>query len=54
LPNIIKIIKSRRTGCAANVACIGEKRNACRIFVGKPQGKRQLGRLDIAGRIILK
>jgi hypothetical protein len=22
----------------------GEKRNACRIFVGKPEGKRPLGR----------
>jgi hypothetical protein len=23
---------------------MGEKRNACRILVGKPEGKRQLGR----------
>jgi hypothetical protein len=27
-----------------NVARMGEKRNACRIFVGKPEGKRPLGR----------
>jgi hypothetical protein len=31
-----------------------EKRNAYRILVGKPEGKRQLGRLDVRGRIILK
>jgi hypothetical protein len=24
---------------------MGEKRNACRILVGKPEGKRPLGRL---------
>jgi hypothetical protein len=44
LPSIIRIIKPRRTRCAGNVARIGEKRNACRILVGKPEGKRQLGR----------
>jgi hypothetical protein len=27
-----------------HVARIGEKRNACRILVGKPEGKRPLGR----------
>jgi hypothetical protein len=32
----------------------GEKRNAYRILVGNPAGKRQLGRLDIGGLIILK
>jgi hypothetical protein len=30
--------------CVLNVARIGEKRNAYKIFVGKPEGKRQLGR----------
>jgi hypothetical protein len=29
---------------AGHVARIGEKRNAYRIFVGKPEGKRPLGR----------
>jgi hypothetical protein len=29
---------------AGNVARIGEKRNAYRILVGKPEGKRSLGR----------
>jgi hypothetical protein len=31
-----------------------EKKNAYRILVGKPDGKRPLGRLDVDGRIILK
>jgi hypothetical protein len=29
---------------AGHVARIGEKRNACRLLVGKPEGKRPLGR----------
>jgi hypothetical protein len=29
---------------AGHVALIGEKRNAYRIFMGKPEGKRPLGR----------
>jgi hypothetical protein len=29
---------------AGHVAQFGEKRNACRILVGKPEGKRPLGR----------
>jgi hypothetical protein len=40
--------------CAGHVARIGEKRNVYRILVGKPEGKRPLGRLDVGGRIILK
>jgi hypothetical protein len=31
--------------CAGHIARMGEKRNVCRIFVGKPEGKRPLGRL---------
>jgi hypothetical protein len=33
---------------------LGKKRNVFRILVGKPEGKRSLGRLDVGGRIILK
>jgi hypothetical protein len=44
LPNVIRMIKSRRTRWAGHVACIGEKRNAYRIMVGKPEGKRPLER----------
>jgi hypothetical protein len=42
--SIIRIIKSRRMRWAAHVARMGEKRNAYRLLVGKPEGKRPLGR----------
>jgi hypothetical protein len=38
------MIKSRRMRWAGNVARMGEKRNAYRILVGNPEGKRPLGR----------
>jgi hypothetical protein len=43
-PNITRIIKSRRMSWAGYVAGMGEKRNAYRISVEKPEGKRPLGR----------
>jgi hypothetical protein len=43
-PNIIRMIKSRRMIWAGYVARMGEKRNAYRKLVGKPEGKRPLGR----------
>jgi hypothetical protein len=43
-PSIIRIIKSRRMSWAGHVARMGEKRNAYRLLVGKPEGKRLLGR----------
>jgi hypothetical protein len=43
-PSIIRIIKSRRMRWAGHVARIGEKRSAYRLLVGKPEGKRPLGR----------
>jgi hypothetical protein len=43
-PSIIRIIKSRRMRWAGHVARLGEKRNAYRLLVGKPEGKRPLGR----------
>jgi hypothetical protein len=39
-----RMIKSRRKRWAGNVAFMGEKRNTCRILVGRPEGKRPLGR----------
>jgi hypothetical protein len=44
LSNIITIIKSRRRRWAGHVARMGEKRNAYRLLVGKPEAKRSLGR----------
>jgi hypothetical protein len=38
------MIKSRRVRWAGHVARMDEKRNAYRILVGKPEGKRPLGR----------
>jgi hypothetical protein len=38
------MIKSSRMRSAGHVAQIGEKMNACKILVGKPEGKRPLGR----------
>jgi hypothetical protein len=42
--SVIRIIKSRRMGLAGHVASTGENRNTFRILLGKPEGKRPLGR----------
>jgi hypothetical protein len=42
-PSIIRIINSRRMRWAGHVARMWENRNAYRILVGKPEGKRPLG-----------
>jgi hypothetical protein len=44
LPKIIRMIKSRRMRWAGHVARMGKKRNAYRILVRKPEGKRPLER----------
>jgi hypothetical protein len=43
-PSIIRIIKSRRMRWAEHVARMREKRKVYRLLVGKPEGKRPLGR----------
>ncbi|KAJ4450887.1 hypothetical protein ANN_02320 [Periplaneta americana] len=43
-PDIIRNLKSRRLRWAGHVARMGESRNACRVLVGRPEGKRPLGR----------
>jgi hypothetical protein len=44
LPNIVRVVKSRRMRWARHVARMGEERGVHRVFVGKPEGKRPLGR----------
>jgi hypothetical protein len=43
-PDIIRQIKSRRTRWAGHVARIREGSNVYRVLMGKPEGKRPLGR----------
>jgi hypothetical protein len=43
-PNIIRVIKSRKMRWAGKVACMGEGRDAYRVLVGRPEGKRPQGR----------
>ena len=44
LPNIVRLVKSRRTRWTGHVARMGERRVVHRVLVGKPEGKRPLGR----------
>jgi len=41
---IVRVIKSRRMRWVRHVARMGEEREAYRVLVGKPEGKRPLGR----------
>ena len=43
-PNIVWVIKSRRMKWAGHVARMGEERGVYRVLVGKPEGRRPLGR----------
>jgi hypothetical protein len=43
-PNIIRQIKSRRMRWEGHVGRMGEERNVHRVLMGKPEGKRPLGR----------
>jgi hypothetical protein len=42
--NIVRVIKSRRMRGAGHVACMGEGRGVYMVLVGRPEGKRPLGR----------
>ena len=44
LPNIVRVVKSRRMRWAGHVARMGEGRGVHRVLVGKPDEKRPLGR----------
>jgi len=43
-PNILRVIKSRRMKWAGHVARMGGERGVYRVLVGKPEGRRPLGR----------
>jgi hypothetical protein len=43
-PHSIRVIKSRRLRWAGHVARVGERRGAYKALVGKPEGRRRLGR----------
>jgi hypothetical protein len=53
-PSIIRISKSRRMKWEGHVARRGHKKNACRIFMAKPGGKRSLGGPRCGGWFTLK
>jgi hypothetical protein len=42
--NIVRVIKSRWTRWVGHVACMGEGKGVYRGLVGRPEGKRPLGR----------
>jgi hypothetical protein len=42
--NIVRVIKSRRMGWTRHVTSMGEGRGIYRVLVGRPEGKRPLGR----------
>jgi len=44
LPNIVRVVKSRRMRWAGHVARMGQGRGVYRVLVGKPEGKSPLGR----------
>jgi hypothetical protein len=44
LSNLVRVIKARRMRWVGHVACMGEGRVVYGLLVGKPVGKRQLGR----------
>jgi len=51
--DIVRVIKLRRTRWAGHVARMGEERGVYRVLVGKPEGRRPLGRPRRKGWIIL-
>ena len=42
--SIVRVIKSRRMRLAGHVARMGGERGVYRVMVGKPEGRRPLGR----------
>jgi hypothetical protein len=44
LPNIVRVVTWRRMRWTGHVTHMGEDRGGHRVLVGKPEGKRSLGR----------
>jgi len=53
-PDIVQVIKWRRMRWTGHIACMGERRSVYRVLVGKPEGKRPLGRPRCRWGIILR
>ena len=53
LPNIVRMIKSRRLRCAGHIDRMEEGRSSFKILTVKPTGKRTLGNLGLDERTIL-
>jgi hypothetical protein len=53
LPNIVRVVKSRRMRWAGNVVRMGEERGVHRVLVGRQRERGHSGDPDIDGRIIL-
>jgi hypothetical protein len=49
LPNIVRLVKSRRMRWAEHVARMGEDIVVHRVLVGKPEGKSHWGDQDMEG-----
>jgi hypothetical protein len=43
-PNFVWVTKSNKMKWTGHVACIGERRGVHRVLVGKPEGRRPLGK----------
>jgi hypothetical protein len=54
LPNILRVVKSRRMKWVGHVARMGEGRGVQRVLMGRPEGKRPLGRPRHRWGIILR
>jgi hypothetical protein len=54
LPNIVRVIKSRRMRWAGHVLCMGEGRGVYRVLVGRPEGKNRWEDIGVGGKITLR
>ena len=54
LPNIVRVVKSRRMRWAGHLGRMGQGRGVHRVLVGRPEGKRPLGRPRSRWGIILR